>query len=162
MHDESVVELQKRAKRGDAHAQYSLGIRFANGEGVVADSFEARRMYLAAAKQCHPDAAFNLAAMLLHGEGGEQDLSRALRWFHRASGFGSSDATIWLGESSLSGSEFREALKYFGTAMMQGDVRALRGVGLVLSDVNCDVPSSEAGKILLDTFHGHGEVTRRE
>ncbi len=43
--------IQTAAERGDAFAQYSLGVVYANGEGVPEDDVEAIRWFQAAAEQ---------------------------------------------------------------------------------------------------------------
>ena len=44
-----VTEIRLRAEQGDADAQFTLGVRYANGEGVLQDDEEAVRWYRLAA-----------------------------------------------------------------------------------------------------------------
>ena len=50
--------LRARAEQGDASAQFNLGVRYADGEGVPQDDAEAVRWYrLAAARHCQVEAS---------------------------------------------------------------------------------------------------------
>jgi len=48
---ETVSKLRKAAEQGDAEAQYNLGVRYANGEGVPEDYKEAVKWFRKAAEQ---------------------------------------------------------------------------------------------------------------
>jgi len=60
----AVASLQPIAARGDADAQYLLGLAIQNGIGTAQDSAAARRWLQAAADQKHAAAAFALAGSL--------------------------------------------------------------------------------------------------
>ena len=53
----------ERAERGDAGAQYNLGVRYDKGQGVPQDSKEAVKWYRLSAEQGNVDAQFNLGFM---------------------------------------------------------------------------------------------------
>lgn len=61
---QAIASLQPLAARGDADAQYLLGLAFQNGIGIEQDSVAARRWLQAAADQKHAAAAFALAGTL--------------------------------------------------------------------------------------------------
>ncbi len=73
----------QRAQDGDSRAQLALAITYAVGDDVQQDLTAARHWYAMAARQDEPEAAFNLAAMQLHGEGGPQDIEEARRGYAR-------------------------------------------------------------------------------
>ena len=58
---DTITEIRLRAEQGDASAQYNLGVRYANGEGVLKDEAEAVRWYRLSADQGDADAQYNLA-----------------------------------------------------------------------------------------------------
>ncbi|GAA5079545.1 tetratricopeptide repeat protein [Lysobacter panacisoli] len=61
---------------------------------------------------------------------------------------GSSDASVWLGETHLDANDYLEAVRYFTRAASQGDVRGLRGLSLVLSCADCGASKAEIGKAI--------------
>lgn len=73
-------ELQKLADRGDANAQWQMGVRYHNGEGVPQDDALAFHWFLRAAEQGNVDAQATLGAYCWAGRGVPQDLSKAYFW----------------------------------------------------------------------------------
>ena len=70
------------AEQGDANAQYSLGMIYANGGGVPKVNAEAVLWYRMAAEQGDDRAQYNLGVMYANGEGGlPQDDTEAARWY---------------------------------------------------------------------------------
>lgn len=76
----NINDLKRFADEGDAKAQYALGKRYANGDGVPLDYREALHWYLQAGQQGHVRAQGKLAAAFWEGRGGPQDYSRAYFW----------------------------------------------------------------------------------
>jgi hypothetical protein len=121
---------QVQADGGNAEAQFSLGFRFANGEGAALDYVQAAYWYLRAADQNHPLAQFNLGVMFAGGQGMEQDDAKAMMWIHRAAQQGDAGAQNNLGvrhhRASFDGlaKDAREsnveAYKWFRLAAAQG------------------------------------------
>jgi TPR repeat protein len=72
------------ADQGDADAQYNLGFRYANGEGVEQNYAKAVEYYQLAADQGHADAQSNLGAMYGNGAGVARSLPTALKWMKLA------------------------------------------------------------------------------
>lgn len=139
MMKKSLLKKMTRAEAGDAQAQHEIAISYAIGDGVKADLQKARYWYSRAADQHDPHAKFNLGAMCLHGEGGVRSKREAIRIFREASEEGSSDATIWLAETALQAIKFNDACRLFSLALVQGDIRGLRGIGRILE--RCDESS---------------------
>ena len=58
--DNSIEAFRTRANAGDADAQFSLGVKYDNGEGVPQDDIEAASWYRQAAEQGIAAAQYNL------------------------------------------------------------------------------------------------------
>jgi TPR repeat protein len=72
--------LKKAALQGNPAAEYALGKRYANGDGVKQDYREAKLWYLKAAEQGHVLAQSKVAASFWEGRGGPQDYNKAYFW----------------------------------------------------------------------------------
>jgi uncharacterized protein len=77
-------EWRPLAERGDALAQYNLGVLYRKGRGVPQDNVQARKWYAKAAAQGLAKAQFNLGTLYFNGEGVPKDYQQALRWFRLA------------------------------------------------------------------------------
>jgi putative methionine-R-sulfoxide reductase with GAF domain len=73
-------ELRKYAADGDPVAQFALGARYAQGDGVKQDYVEAARWFEQAAEQGHVVAQATLGAYYWAGRGVPQDLNKAYFW----------------------------------------------------------------------------------
>ena len=80
------------ALKGDAQAQYNLGIMYANGQGVVKNDVEAVKWYKLAAAQGFAQAQSNLGIMCAKGEGVVQDYVVAHMWSNLAAAQGNAKA----------------------------------------------------------------------
>ena len=76
----SLPDLRKLAGQGDADAQWQMGVRYHNGEGVPRDDVQAMQWFLRAAEQGHVTAQATLGAYYWAGRGVPQDLSKAYFW----------------------------------------------------------------------------------
>ncbi len=76
--------LREAAEQGDADAQYSLGLIYANGQGVPRDHAEAAKWYRKAAEQGHAKAQYRLGFMYEYGVGVPRDLVLAHMWSNLA------------------------------------------------------------------------------
>lgn len=72
------------AEKGDASAQYNMGVLYDQGYGVKQNFDTARQWYLKAAKQHFAKAEHNLGIIYESGKGVESDSSEAAHWFQRA------------------------------------------------------------------------------
>ena len=79
---------QGRRDQGHAKAQYNLGNRYANGQGVAKNDSTAAKWYLKAAYQGSANAQYSIGVMYIDGKGCPQDLSEALRWLRKANAQG--------------------------------------------------------------------------
>ena len=76
----SLPDVKRLANQGDPRAEYTLGRRYANGDGVPKDYRAAKDWYLAAAEQGHIAAQGKVAACFWSGKGAPQDYSKAYYW----------------------------------------------------------------------------------
>jgi len=85
------------AKKGDARAQYNLGIMYATGHGVPQNDATAVSWYRKAADQGHAAGQYNLGIMYADGRGVRQDYAAALKWYRKAADQGLASAQYNLG-----------------------------------------------------------------
>lgn len=76
----SLPDIRRLAARHDPRAEYVLGKRYANGDGVPQDYRAAKEWFLAAADQGHIAAQGKLAALFWTGKGVPQDCAKAYYW----------------------------------------------------------------------------------
>ena len=82
------------AQAGDAIAQFNLGVRYANGTGVIKDAAEAVRWYRLAADQGLAEAQGKLGVMYFEGSGVPRDIVTAHMWLNIANANGSEPAAV--------------------------------------------------------------------
>lgn len=75
-----VRDLEKIALQGNPAAQYSLGMKYASGDGAVQDYHEALSWFLKAADAGNVRAAAKIATCFWAGRGAPQDYSKAYFW----------------------------------------------------------------------------------
>jgi putative methionine-R-sulfoxide reductase with GAF domain len=80
MQAKSLADLRTLAARGDAGAQYQMGVRYDEGEGVLKDDAQAVQWFQRAADQGNVDAQAHLGAYYWAGRGVPRDLSKAYMW----------------------------------------------------------------------------------
>ncbi|APZ54046.1 hypothetical protein Ga0080574_TMP3712 [Salipiger abyssi] len=88
--------LSRSAARGDAEAQYYLGLLYRAGTGVDQDPASSYNWFLAAAENGHVAAQYELSRALSRGEGTALDTDEALRWLRRAAEGGHVQAQYFL------------------------------------------------------------------
>jgi hypothetical protein len=78
---EAAVQWYRRAAdQGDAVAQFNLGVRYDNGQGVPQNYEEAARWYRLAAQQGQARAQSNLGVLYANGQGVPKDVILAYMW----------------------------------------------------------------------------------
>lgn len=100
---QNIAELKKQAAAGDAKAQYSLGVAYANGYGVSEDKSEAVRWWRKAADQGYIKAEFRLGVAYDLGDGVPRDEAEAVRWYRKAADQGDAEAQFNLGAAYRDG-----------------------------------------------------------
>ncbi|MCX6594785.1 MAG: tetratricopeptide repeat protein [Acidobacteria bacterium] len=94
---QGLQETRKAAERGDAKAQFSLGVMYDSGQGVPQDYAEALRWFRKAADQGHTSAQFNLGVMYANGQGVPENAAEGVRWYRKAADQGDALAQVELG-----------------------------------------------------------------
>lgn len=122
----SIVELLKqRADRGDPEAQYELGMRHLEGNGMPTNLAEATRYFALAARAGYVDAEYQQGLLLLQGRGVVQDYKAAFEWIEKAARRGHTLGQIKLGEMYRFGNgvpqDRSRAYLWFNLAAAQGD-----------------------------------------
>ncbi|MBR0504377.1 MAG: sel1 repeat family protein, partial [Kiritimatiellae bacterium] len=112
------------AEKGNAKAQFYLGMCYSNGEGVEKDGAEAVKWYRKAAEMGERTAQNNLASCLMSGQGVEKDPVEAGKWFRKSAEQGYVEAQVNLGVYCDRGEggvkDHAEAVKWFRRAAAQG------------------------------------------
>ena len=121
-------EWRPLAERGDALAQYNLGLLYRKGRGVPQDDVQARNWYAKAAAQGLAKAQFNLGTLYFNGEGAPKDYQQALRWFRLAADQGEALAqtkiAIMYEEGQGVPQNIIQAYKWYSLAATNGDKSA--------------------------------------
>ena len=118
-------EWRPLAEKGDALAQYNLGVLYRKGRGVPQDDVQARGWYAKAAAQGQAKAQFNLGTLYFNGEGVPKDYQQALRWFRLAADQGEALAqtkmAIIYDEGQGVPQNIVQAYKWYSLAATNGD-----------------------------------------
>jgi hypothetical protein len=113
-----------RAAEGDAEAQLQLGMRYAEGDGVIQDDKEAAKWFALAAKQGLAEAQYQYGLVLLQGRGVVQDYKAAFSWIEKPAQRGYAKAQYSLGELYRYGTgtviDKARAYLWFNLAAAQG------------------------------------------
>ena len=89
----TVTRIRQAAERGDADAQFALGMAYFDGRGVKQDLVASSRWFAAAARQGVAEAQFNLGNAYHTGRGVARDPAQALRWWRAAADQGVANAS---------------------------------------------------------------------
>ncbi|MBO6713351.1 peptidoglycan-binding protein [Parvibaculum sp.] len=118
------VTLMDAATRGDAAAQYEVGLRYANGEGVTQDMAEAAKWFERAAQQGLTAAEYRLATQFEKGRGVTQSDAKAREWYEKAAQGGNVKAmhnlAVIHAEGRGTAQDFKTAARWFTQAANYG------------------------------------------
>ena len=89
--------LRREATQGNAKAQFQLGVKYDNGQGVAQDHGQAVVWYRKAAEQGLVEAQLLLGAKYDNGQGVAQDHGQAVVWYRKAAEQGFAEAQYFLG-----------------------------------------------------------------
>jgi TPR repeat protein len=131
---ESPASFREAAERGDAEAQFKLGMAYLIGLGVKQDEAEAVKWFKKAAEQRYAEAQFVLGMMYEEGKGGvKQDEAEAVKWYRKAAEQGHAPAQSHLGMMYIRGGGIKqdeaEAVMWFRKAAEQGYADAQTQLG---------------------------------
>lgn len=128
MHARALKEMVQAAEKGDALAQFKVGLKYYFGQGTALDYREAIGWFKKAGLQGNPLAQSNVGYMYEKGEGVPQDFVEAAKWYRLASLRGNAQAQFSLGSMYEKGYgvvlDEVQALKWFTLAAAQGGATA--------------------------------------
>ena len=131
--DGDLMTLLKAAEQGNPYAQYNIGLRYAQGEGIGQNLEVAAKWYLKAAEQGHTEAQCSLGICYVKGEGIEKNPEEAVKWFRKAAEQGNPRGQCNLGLSYAQGlvvmKNPAEAIKWFRKSAEQGYARGQFNLG---------------------------------
>ncbi len=117
--------FSRAADRGEAGAQFAMGLMLANGFGVDKDYAKALGWFRKAAAQGNSDAQTNIGYLYANGWGVPQDYQKSMEWYRKAADAGDSTAQYNLAMQYLDGDGTpknpTEAVKWLGKAAAGGD-----------------------------------------
>ena len=123
-------QVVTRAERGDADAELLMGLRYAEGSGVIKNDKEAARWLEKAARHGKAEAQYRYGLALLEGRGVVQDYKAAFYWIQQPARRGHSHAQFSLGELYRygTGTTVDKSLAYlwFNLAAAQGVDKAAK------------------------------------
>ncbi|MEK7236999.1 MAG: tetratricopeptide repeat protein [Nitrospirota bacterium] len=124
-----IQQLHKQAEKGDAEAQFNLGLLYDHGGGVPKDKREALRWYRLAASQGDTFAQNALGDNYWEGTGVLKDDREAVRWWRLAADKGFAPAQHSLGKLLSGGgqgvpSDKVQAYMWLVLSAAQGDEEA--------------------------------------
>lgn len=94
---EALKNWWPRAHRGDAEAQYQLGILYGTGAGLALDLAKSAEWHRRAAEQGHDKAQAMLGLFYNTGQGVSKNQAEAIKWWRKSAGTGNADARFNLG-----------------------------------------------------------------
>jgi TPR repeat protein len=117
--------FSRAADRGEAGAQFAMGLMLANGLGVDKDYAKALDWFRKAAAQGNSDAQTNIGYLYANGWGVPQDYQKSMEWYRKAADAGDSTAQYNLAMQYLDGDGTpknpAEAAKWLSKAAAGGD-----------------------------------------
>ena len=103
LYAETLKVLHPAAEKGDADAQFQLGLIYDQGQGVPIDPEQAAVWFTKLAEQGHVGAQHALGTYYELGKGVQQDDAQAVKWFEAAAQQGDARAIRNLGNFYLEG-----------------------------------------------------------
>ena len=130
-----VALLRPLAEKGNAEAQFRLGCRYENGEGVKQDYAKAFAWYEKAALQNYAKAECNLGWLYETGKGVAQDYGKAFAWYEKSALQGNMYAQCNLANFYEEGKgviqDYEKAFAWYEKAALQGSMRGQNSLGLL-------------------------------
>ena len=126
-------EYRKEAEKGNASAQFFVGVTHEYGYTGKPDTAKAVEWYRKAAEQGHPGAQTFLGFALLTGSGVAKAPEQAVMWFRKAAEKGNPEAQQNLGRCLFLGDGCKknqqEAVTWYRKAAEQGEAGAMFNLG---------------------------------
>ncbi len=165
---QEINELLSRAEKGDAKAQYLVGIYYSDGREISPDFKEAYKWYEKAAKQGMPEAQCAMGTRYFMGVGVEIDYSEAFKWHQLAANQNYAPSETMLGMMYLYGSGLPKnpsiAFNWFERAANKGDALSQTFLGVLYfrgEGVSKDLVSAYKWLTLASTKSPEAEETKK-
>jgi predicted aspartyl protease len=140
----ALEQLRTLAGKGDAIAQFNLGVIYQGGDGVPKDVEVAAQWYRKAAEQGYADAQYNLGWMYDAGEGMPRNASVAAKWYRKAAEQGNVEAQFSLASMYEDGKGLAKdatlAVHWYRKAAEQGDASAQKKLDLLSESFEVERP----------------------
>jgi uncharacterized protein len=129
----TVAELRANANKGNARAEFDLGLIYYKGKGVPQDYAEAAGWYRKAAEQGYAKAQSNLGDLYFRGLGVPRNYSMAVYWSQKAADQGDVKGEAGLGYLYFYGAglrqDYTQAAFWYRKAAANGEVAAQDALG---------------------------------
>jgi len=122
-----LAELQRKAQQGNLDAQYTLAMKYLNGDGVASDIAVALKWLRKSVDGGQLRAEYQLGLLYRDGIGVPKDLELALRWLRVAAGSGLAEAQTAYDE--LSRAQLVREFEQVRAAAKGGDAAAQYALG---------------------------------
>ena len=127
----------KAAEQGNINAQFSLGAKYYDGEGVPQDNMKAVHWFTKAAEQGEVRAQSLLGTMYYNGRRVPQDITKAVYWFTKAAEQGEARAQSFLGTMYYNGEgvpqDYVKAYVLLNLAASQGNATSKHNREIILT-----------------------------
>jgi TPR repeat protein len=128
IHLKSFEEFKALGEKGDAAAQFKVGLIYYFGQGIPRDYRESLNWFQKAARQGYAPAQYNVGYMHEKGDGTPQDYAEAAKYYRQAAEGGYQLAQYSLGNIYEKGlgtiKDEIQALMWYSLAATQGETRA--------------------------------------
>jgi len=129
------MALRSAAASGNAAAEFLVGVKYTEGDGVPSDLAEAAKWYQKAADQGLAPAQYRLASLYEKGRGVEKDLQKARAWYLKAAEAGNAKAmhnlAVLYAEGADGTPDFTKAARWFESAALYGIKDSLFNLGIL-------------------------------
>jgi TPR repeat protein len=133
-----LADVRAKAEKGDAGAQFYLGLGYGTGRGVAKDEVGAVKWYRRAAEQGHAKAQYFLGTCYENGQGVSKDEAEAMKWYRAAAKQNVAAAEYNLGVYYRDGQgvmkDLAEAVNWFRKAAEQNLAVAQYNLGVCYRD----------------------------
>ena len=129
------MALRSAAASGNPAAEFFVGVRYTEGEGVPADLEKAAVWYQKAANKGLPPAQYRLASLYEKGRGVEKDTAKASAWYSQAAQAGNAKAmhnlAVLYAEGGGEDPDYAKAAMWFESAANYGVKDSLFNLGIL-------------------------------
>lgn len=129
------MALRSAAAAGNAAAEFLIGVKYTEGDGVAADLTKAAVWYQKAADKGLAPAQYRLASLYEKGRGVEKDLVKAQAWYMQSAEAGNAKAmhnlAVLFAEGAGDQPDYGSAAKWFEQAANFGVKDSLFNLGIL-------------------------------